>query len=61
MSRLAPVDERRSALEAAHPVWRPTTIAGALDAAAARHPDRPLILKKFALAKWAMSRLAEAR
>lgn len=42
--RLPPVEARRAALEAAHPAWRPTTIAGALDAAAARFGDRPLIL-----------------
>ncbi|MGH8998287.1 MAG: AMP-binding protein, partial [Acidimicrobiia bacterium] len=44
MGRLAPVAERRAALEAAHPVWRPMTIAGALDAAAAARPDAPLVL-----------------
>jgi fatty-acyl-CoA synthase len=40
----ASVAERRRALEAAHPAWRETTLAQALDAAAVRHPDRPLIL-----------------
>ena len=44
MTRLAPVADRRAALEARHPVWRPATIAGALDAAAERHPDRPFVL-----------------
>ncbi|HEY4409399.1 MAG TPA: AMP-binding protein [Acidimicrobiia bacterium] len=44
MTRLAPVADRRAALEARQAVWRPLTIAAALDAAAARHPDRPFIL-----------------
>jgi fatty-acyl-CoA synthase len=38
------VQSRREALEARHPVWRERTLAQALDAAAALHPDRPLIL-----------------
>ncbi len=38
------VGERRRALEAAQPAWTPMTLAQALDRAAARHPDRPLIL-----------------
>jgi len=38
------VQERRHALEALHPQWRAMTLSQALDAAAARHPDRPLIL-----------------
>jgi len=38
------VGERRRALEAAQPAWTPITLAPALDRAAARHPDRPLIL-----------------
>ncbi len=40
----ASVAERRRALESAHPSWRPTTLAHALDAAARRYPERPLIL-----------------
>lgn len=40
----ASVQERRQALEAAHPAWRAMTLAQALDEAAARYPDRPLIL-----------------
>jgi fatty-acyl-CoA synthase len=38
------VQERRQALEEAHPVWNPMTLSQALDAAAERYPDRPLIL-----------------
>ena len=44
MTRLAPVADRRAALEARQGVWRPMTIAGALDAGAERHPERPFIL-----------------
>ena len=40
----ASVDARREALQAAHPTWRPMTLSQALDVAAARHGDRPLIL-----------------
>jgi fatty-acyl-CoA synthase len=40
----ASVQQRRDALEARDPLWRSTTIAQALDAAAARYPNRPLIL-----------------
>lgn len=40
----ASVQERRQELEAAHPVWHPMTLSDALDRAAARYPDRPLIL-----------------
>ena len=38
------VQERRRALEAAHPAWHPMTLSQALDAAAERYADRPLIL-----------------
>jgi fatty-acyl-CoA synthase len=38
------VAERRAALESAHPAWHPRTLAQALDAAAERYPDRPLLL-----------------
>lgn len=44
MSRLAPLAERRVALEARHPVWTPCTLHEALDAAAARWPDRPYVI-----------------
>jgi fatty-acyl-CoA synthase len=40
----ASVQERRQALEAVHPAWHPTTLSKALDAAATRYPERPLIL-----------------
>jgi fatty-acyl-CoA synthase len=43
-STLASVSERRQALEARYPVWPALTLSQALDAAAARHPDRPLVL-----------------
>jgi fatty-acyl-CoA synthase len=36
--------ERRAALEADHPKWVPRTIAQALDVAAGRYPERPLVL-----------------
>jgi fatty-acyl-CoA synthase len=38
------VQSRRAALETRHPVWVQRTLSQALDAAAAAHPDRPLIL-----------------
>jgi fatty-acyl-CoA synthase len=37
-------EQRRAALEARHPVWRPRTIAQALDAAAAEFAERPLVI-----------------
>jgi fatty-acyl-CoA synthase len=40
----ATVLERRHALDAQHPSWVPRTLAGALDAAAERYPDRTLLL-----------------
>lgn len=40
----ASVQARRAALEARHSVWRARTLSQALDAAAAEHPDRPLML-----------------
>ncbi len=43
-STLASVSERRRALEDRYPVWPKLTLSRALDAAAARHPDRPLVL-----------------
>jgi fatty-acyl-CoA synthase len=39
-----PAETRRAALEARHPSWVPRTTAQLLDAVAAEHPDRPLIL-----------------
>ena len=36
--------QRRAALEARHPVWRPRTLAQALDAAATEFSDRPLVI-----------------
>jgi fatty-acyl-CoA synthase len=38
------VEERRAALEARHPRWPGWTLAEALDAAAARHPERPAVI-----------------
>jgi fatty-acyl-CoA synthase len=38
------LETRRRALETTRPEWRPTTLAGALDAVAERHPKRPFIL-----------------
>lgn len=38
------LSERRAALESAYPAWEPRTLAQALDAAAARHETRPLVL-----------------
>ncbi|MFR9806067.1 class I adenylate-forming enzyme family protein [Pseudonocardia sp. RS010] len=40
----ASVAERRAALAQRRPVWMPRTTAQLLDAAAAEHPDRPLLL-----------------
>jgi fatty-acyl-CoA synthase len=37
-------EQRRAALEARHPVWRPSTIAQALDAEATEFADRPLVI-----------------
>ena len=42
--RLAPLAERRAALEARHPVWVPHALHEALDAAATRWPDRPYVI-----------------
>jgi fatty-acyl-CoA synthase len=36
--------QRRLALERRHPVWRPLTIAQALDAATEQFPERPLVI-----------------
>ena len=38
------VDSRRAALEARFPEWTPRTLDGFLDACAAEHPDRPLVV-----------------
>jgi fatty-acyl-CoA synthase len=38
------VEDRRQSLEAAHPRWRALTLSEALDEAASRYGDRPLIL-----------------
>jgi fatty-acyl-CoA synthase len=43
-TRLAPLAERRAALESRHPTWVPTTLHGALDQAAARWPERPYVI-----------------
>lgn len=43
-ARLAPLAERRAALEARHPVWVPRTLHEALDDAADRWPDRPHVI-----------------
>jgi fatty-acyl-CoA synthase len=43
-TRLAPLAERRAALEERHPTWVPTTLHGALDGATARWPDRPYVI-----------------
>jgi fatty-acyl-CoA synthase len=43
-TRLSPLAQRRSALESRHPTWVPTTLHGALDAAAARWADRPYVI-----------------
>ncbi len=40
----ASVQDRRQSLEAAHPRWRALTLSQALDNAASRYGDRPLIL-----------------
>src|SRR5260370_19763169 len=37
-------EQRRAALEARHPVWRPRTIAQALDAAVTEFAERPLVI-----------------
>ncbi len=42
--RLAPLAERRAALEARHPVWMPRTLHEALDDTAERWPDRPYVI-----------------
>lgn len=38
------IDDRRAALEARHPAWRPRTLDGLLDDAAREFPDRPLVI-----------------
>ncbi|HEU4975358.1 MAG TPA: AMP-binding protein [Baekduia sp.] len=38
------LDAVRGALERRHPSWTPRTLSGALDATAAEHPDRPLVI-----------------
>jgi fatty-acyl-CoA synthase len=43
-TRLAPLADRRAALEARHPTWVSTTLHGALDDAAARWPGRPYVI-----------------
>lgn len=40
----APITDRRAALEARHPVWRPRTLDGFLDDCAAEFGDRPLVV-----------------
>ncbi|GAB3667345.1 AMP-binding protein [Nocardioides korecus] len=42
--RLAPLAERRAALEARHPAWVPTTLHGAFDAAAELWGARPYVI-----------------
>ena len=42
--RLAPLPERRAALEERHPTWIPTTLHGALDDAADRWGERPYVI-----------------
>jgi fatty-acyl-CoA synthase len=51
--RLAALSERRAALEARHPVWVPRTLHAALDAAAARWPDRPYVITDEAVCSYA--------
>lgn len=51
--RLAALTERRAALEARHPVWVPRTLHGALDAAAARWPERPYVITDEAVYSYA--------
>ena len=41
---LQPAEERRAALEARHTPWRPMTVSGALDRAADRYGDEPLVM-----------------
>lgn len=41
---IATPQDRREALQGLYPTWEPHTLSSALDAAAARHPDRPLVL-----------------
>ncbi|MFZ0040263.1 MAG: AMP-binding protein [Solirubrobacteraceae bacterium] len=43
-STMPSVSERRGALEAAYPAWPQLTLSEALDAAAARHPNRPFVI-----------------
>lgn len=43
-TRLAPLAERRAALESRHPSWVPTTLHGALDTAVGRWADRPYVI-----------------
>ena len=38
------IEQRRAALEARHPAWRPTTLDGFLERAAAEFADRPLVI-----------------
>ncbi len=42
--RLASVDQRRAAIDAAYPIWTPLTLHGALDLAAQLHVDRPFLI-----------------
>jgi fatty-acyl-CoA synthase len=51
------VDERRAALEEQHPQWPGWTLAGALDAAATRHPQRPAVIGEHRT--WTYRELAE--
>jgi len=41
---LPPAHERRAALDERFPTWTPMTVSQALDAAADRYPDRPLVI-----------------
>jgi fatty-acyl-CoA synthase len=54
--RLAPLAERRAALEARHPVWVPRPLHEALDEAAARWPDRPYVITDEATYSYAQIR-----
>jgi fatty-acyl-CoA synthase len=38
------IEQRRAALEARYPAWRPTTLDGFLERSAAEFPDRPLVI-----------------
>lgn len=38
------MEQRRAALAAHYPTWQPATLDAVLSAAAARHPDRPMVL-----------------